>query len=116
MSFEHRIAQRSADVYADFLIPHLTPGTHLLDVGCGSGTISLGLASRVGRLIGVDLEDAFHEVRAYAESVGIGNVAFRVDDVYALSDRDGTSTRACPIRCSRRSRDRSTACVRSDAS
>ncbi len=84
VSFEQRIAQRSAGVYADFLIPFLTPDTDLLDVGCGPGTISLGLAHHVRSLIGVDAEDEFDDARAYADALGIDNVAFRVGDVYGL--------------------------------
>jgi ubiquinone/menaquinone biosynthesis C-methylase UbiE len=90
VSFEQRIAQRSAGVYADFLIPHLTPETDILDVGCGPGTISLGLAHHVRSLIGVDFEDDFDDARAYAEALGIGNVEFRVGDVYRLDLPDDT--------------------------
>jgi ubiquinone/menaquinone biosynthesis C-methylase UbiE len=51
-------SRRSADVYADFLIPHLRPGAIVLDCGCGTGTITVGLATAVpkGRVIGVDLD------------------------------------------------------------
>jgi ubiquinone/menaquinone biosynthesis C-methylase UbiE len=41
------IELRGADVYAGFLIPHLRPGTTVLDCGCGAGTITLGLAEAV---------------------------------------------------------------------
>jgi ubiquinone/menaquinone biosynthesis C-methylase UbiE len=85
VSFEQRIAQRSAGVYADFLIPHLHPDADLLDVGCGPGTISLGLAHHVRSLVGVDAEDDFDDARAYAEALGIGNVEFRVGDVYGMN-------------------------------
>jgi ubiquinone/menaquinone biosynthesis C-methylase UbiE len=52
------INRRGADVYADFLMPHLRPGATVLDCGCGTGTITLGLAAAVpeGRLIGVDVD------------------------------------------------------------
>ena len=84
---------RSAAEYADFLLPHLDDGFHVLDVGCGAGTITVGLAERLtgGRVIGVDPSgDGFSEALRYAEDNGIGNVDFRVGDVYALdfpSDR-----------------------------
>src|SRR6516164_10351473 len=51
------IKLRGADVYAGFLIPHLRPGAMVLDCGCGTGTITLGLAEAVaeGHVVGVDL-------------------------------------------------------------
>jgi ubiquinone/menaquinone biosynthesis C-methylase UbiE len=94
VSFEQRIAQRSAGVYADFLIPHLTTGMDLLDVGCGPGTISLGLAHHVRSLIGIDREDAFDDARTYAAALGIDNVEFRIGDVHAL-DLPAASFDAC---------------------
>jgi len=88
VSFEMRIAQRSAEVYADFLIPHLTSETDLLDVGCGPGTISVGLAGRARTVVGVDLEDGFDEARTHADATGIDNVGFRVGDVHSLGFPD----------------------------
>jgi ubiquinone/menaquinone biosynthesis C-methylase UbiE len=42
---------------AAYLLPHLAPGMHVVDVGCGPGTITLDLARLVGpdgQVIGVD--------------------------------------------------------------
>lgn len=58
MSFEDLLISRSAAVYADFLEPYLTAGDVMLDVGCGSGSITVGLAPKVDRVIGDDLDDA----------------------------------------------------------
>ena len=91
MSFEDQLAARSAVDYADFLIPHLTPDAHVLDIGCGSGTISVGLAEVAGRVIGVDLdedEEEFSQARRYAAEHAIGNVEFRIGDVYSLEFLD----------------------------
>jgi hypothetical protein len=38
---------RSAERFARHLLPHLRPGLSVLDGGCGPGTITVGLASRV---------------------------------------------------------------------
>ncbi|RBY96336.1 SAM-dependent methyltransferase [Blastococcus sp. TF02-8] len=77
---------RTAENSAGYLLPSLRPGLDLLDVGCGPGTITVDLASRVapGRVLGVDLSaDPLREARAGAARAGVG-VEFRVGDVYAL--------------------------------
>src|ERR1044071_2999787 len=49
--------RRSAAVDAAFLLPHLRPGMSLLDCGCGTGRIPVGLAAAVapGEVVGVDI-------------------------------------------------------------
>jgi SAM-dependent methyltransferase len=89
MTFEEQLATRSAAVYADFLLPHLRSDMSLLDVGCGSGSITLGLAPRVARVIGVDIDGAeFDDARTYSRASGIDNVDFRVGSVYGLDFPD----------------------------
>lgn len=86
MTFEAYLKARNAVDYAEFLIPHLTPDDHLLDVGCGGGSLSLGLAKLVGQVIGVDPDEAgFTDARQYAQQHGIENVTFRAGSVYALA-------------------------------
>jgi SAM-dependent methyltransferase len=53
-------AQRTAQDHATFFLPHLRPGMRLLDLGCGPGTVTAGLAQLVapGATVGVDLEPA----------------------------------------------------------
>jgi ubiquinone/menaquinone biosynthesis C-methylase UbiE len=54
-------------------------------VGCGRGTITLGLADAVGDVIGVDLDgEEFAEAQRYAADHGITNVEFRTGSVYGL--------------------------------
>jgi ubiquinone/menaquinone biosynthesis C-methylase UbiE len=85
MTFEAYLKVRNADEYADFLIPHLAPDFHIIDVGCGDGTISIGLAQLVGQIIGVDLRaEEFADARQYATQQGMTNLEFRVGSVYAL--------------------------------
>lgn len=48
---------RTAESHAAFFLPHLEPGMALLDLGCGPGSITAGLAAKVspGPATGVDL-------------------------------------------------------------
>ena len=49
-------ASRTAENSAAFVIPHLTPGTSVLDVGCGPGSITCDFAMLVapGTVTGLD--------------------------------------------------------------
>jgi ubiquinone/menaquinone biosynthesis C-methylase UbiE len=89
VTFEDSIEERSAADYADFLLPHLDGGSRVLDVGCGQGTITLGLAEQVGHVVGVDLSDGeFADAQEYAAEHGIESVEFRVGAVEALDFPD----------------------------
>lgn len=86
MTFEAQLMARNAADYAEFLLPHLAPDFEIIDVGCGSGSISLGLAKVVSRVIGVDLdEEEFTDARTYAAQHGIENIEFQAGSVYALN-------------------------------
>jgi 2-polyprenyl-3-methyl-5-hydroxy-6-metoxy-1,4-benzoquinol methylase len=85
MTFEALFAARSVADYADFFLPYLTPAAHVLDVGCGAGTITIGLAKLAGHVLGVDLDEAeFAEAGNYANRHGIGNIEFRSGSVCTL--------------------------------
>jgi SAM-dependent methyltransferase len=45
---------RTADNSCSYLLPHLGPDMTLLDVGCGPGTITADLATRVASVTGID--------------------------------------------------------------
>jgi len=85
MTFEAQLMTRNVADYAEFLLPHLAPDFNVMDVGCGSGSISLGLAKTVSHVIGVDLdEEDFTDARKYAAQHGIDNVEFQAGSVYSL--------------------------------
>jgi SAM-dependent methyltransferase len=56
----------------------------MLDAGCGTGTITVGLAEHVAAVVGVDQEDNFGPAVEYAITSDIANVGFQVGDLYAL--------------------------------
>ena len=82
-----RWRQRGLERDARFVLPLLRPGLAVVDVGCGPGTITLGLAERVapGRVLGIDI-DAGRIAAATdaARTAGIANAAFQVADAAAL--------------------------------
>ena len=84
---------RTAENSAGYLLPRLAPGAQVLDVGCGPGTITVGLAARVGegRVVGIDAADeVLADARAEAERHGQRNVSFEAGDVYQLAFADDT--------------------------
>ncbi|MDR1807149.1 MAG: methyltransferase domain-containing protein [Propionibacteriaceae bacterium] len=70
---------------AGFLLPHLKPGDSLIDLGCGEGWITRGLAQAVapGRVVGVDLRPPLID---YARTVQPlpDNLTFMVGDLHRL--------------------------------
>ena len=74
---------------AEYLRPHLTPSTRLLDVGAGPGTITVDFAGLVARVTATEIdENALALSRGLAESRGVANIDFSVEDVHALSFAD----------------------------
>ncbi len=104
MSFEDLMRSRSASEYADFVLPSIRGGDRVIDVGCGPGSITIGLAQAAGHVTGVDVDDAeFADARAYAAEHGIDNVEFLEGSIYrARRSPMRPSTSARSSRCSRR--------------
>ena len=83
-------AQRTAEECAAFLLPHLRVDAVVLDVGSGPGTITAGLARRVGRVIGLDASEEMVDAgRSLVKDHGIDNATFRLGSAYDLPWGDG---------------------------
>jgi len=79
---------RTVENSAAYLVPYLTPGQELLDVGCGPGTITADFAKRLspGRVLGLDTSaDAVNAARRDHPGVD-----FAAGDVYALEFDDAS--------------------------
>lgn len=88
----HDYADRTAQLQAGFAMPLLRPGMDLLDIGCGPGTITMGLARAVapGVVVGIDHdEDHVEAARSLARRRGI-NARFHVADARSLPFADAT--------------------------
>jgi SAM-dependent methyltransferase len=81
------VSRRTLESHGAFFLEHLQPGMQVLDVGCGPGSITVGIASRIGdgRAIGVDMSDS--QVRLaeqMAAERGVSNASFQTGSVYGL--------------------------------
>ena len=77
---------RTVENSAAYLLPHLSAGTTVLDVGCGPGTITLDLAERVAPapVLGIDVAPAAIEAAvAERQRKGTTNAEFQVVDLFA---------------------------------
>ena len=91
MSFEDLMRTRSATKYADFVLPSIGGRDRVLDVGCGPGSITVGLAQVAGHVTGIDVDEAeFADARAYAAEHGIDNVEFLEGSIYKLDVPDAS--------------------------
>lgn len=84
---------RTAQNSAAYLLPRLSPGQRLLDVGCGPGTISVDLAELVapGEVVALEREPAvLEEVAFLADERGLANLTAVSGDVYDLDFDDAS--------------------------
>lgn len=90
---------RTAENSAAHVLPKLqlmkerNPHLALLDVGAGSGTISVTLAKAIpdGKVTAVDVNpDILPRAQAIADIAGVKNIEFRQGDAYKLPFADGS--------------------------
>lgn len=83
--------RRTAENSAAFLLPRLGPDAEVLDVGSGPGTITVGLARRAARVVGLDMSAEMVEAASdLAAREKLANVTFEVGSAYDLPFDDGT--------------------------
>lgn len=99
-------AARTAEFSAAHLLPHLSPGTSVLDVGCGPGSITVGFVRYVspgGRVVGIDssaavIATAKQQQQAQSPGNAPGNgsnndaaaLEFEVGNLFQLPFEDGS--------------------------
>ena len=82
-----RLSRRNLEKDAAYILSHLEPGMRVLDVGCGPGSISVGLAAAVspGEFHGIDMSQSQIDfATSTAQENGLSNAQFQVADVIAL--------------------------------
>lgn len=85
--------RRTAEEAAAFILPELRPGLRLLDVGCGPGSITRGLAERLapGRVVGLDLSaETLATARQEAAARGLANLEYREGSAYQIPFADAS--------------------------
>lgn len=69
------------------LLKYLTADSHVLDVGCGSGAITQGIAAKAAKVLGIDTSENL--VALANENYGdIPNLAFQVADIHTFDTAD----------------------------
>ncbi len=84
---------RTASVDADFFLPHLKSGMSVLDGGCGSGSITIGLAEVVapGEMVGIDIGQVpIEHARELAQERKVSDVKFEVASIDAIPFEDAS--------------------------
>lgn len=90
------MAARALETHGAFFLPYLEPGLDVLDLGCGPGTITLGIAEAVapGTVIGVDQGgEQLDLARTEAARRDLGNVRFAAGSCYAIPLPDASVDR-----------------------
>ena len=84
---------RNAERFSRHLLVHLRPGMRVLDGGCGPGTITMGLASRVvpGDVLGIDRDvKQVAAATTTAQQAGVLNLRFEAGDILHLPCPDAS--------------------------
>ncbi|MCK5414121.1 MAG: class I SAM-dependent methyltransferase, partial [Thermoplasmata archaeon] len=93
-SYDSWVGEAYEDQYRTFnlhLLDVVGPEDSVLEIGAGTGNITLHIAPHVRSIVGVDLSAEMVQVaRKKCSSMGLSNVEFQVGDAYELPFEDGT--------------------------
>lgn len=72
-----------------YLRKFISKNTRLLEVGCGTATLTLSLAPEIKDLVGVDITEAAIDLsRLHAKELGVTNSRFELGDCLSMPYRD----------------------------
>ncbi len=88
--------KRTAELEAAFLLPYIKKADHILDVGCGPGTITTDLAryANEGTVIGIDISP--YVIKKARELAAEASVPTRRSSVRLLRGRQHTRAACLP--------------------
>merc|ERR1739841_442034 len=79
-SYEHKLEKTRA---------HFTPGSRVLEYGCGTGSTAILHAPHVREIVATDLSDEMIAIaRERAAEAGVNNIRFEATDVADLHEPD----------------------------
>lgn len=87
------MSTRSTSLEGAFFMPYLESGMNVIDIGCGPGSITMGIAQAVapGQITGIDTEEGqIQQAAKLADTLGIDGATFEVASVYELPYADNT--------------------------
>ena len=88
------IYQKAYDDGLALVREHIDSSNNLLEIGCGTAIMTLGLAGDAGRSVGVDISEKMIEVaRHKAADLGLDDVEFHVCDGYTIPFEDASFDR-----------------------
>ena len=76
---------KAYDLTQQAILEEVKPGSRVLEVGCGTGIVSLAIAPHAGEVIGVDLSPRMiQQAKFKAREVNLQNLSFQEADAYEL--------------------------------
>jgi len=80
---QEQLYERQREHLQQDILPLLDSDARLLDIGCADGEFSLLFARKVAHVLAFDIgEELVAQARERAEHLGIGNIEFRVADIF----------------------------------